>query len=117
MADSINSLKNKVIDLKKGKAQIQKRRQALKPGNLRDDDLPFETKLRVTVNAKVRDYVNRSSGKVSTREENRLLRELAIKSGLTLVTIKRMAYYETARPMLHTAAAICDALNINLKVD
>jgi hypothetical protein len=78
----------------------------VEPGNLRDDDEPFEVRARAIINARVREYVT-GGGRIDA---------LAHKSGLSKNTVSRLAYYETTRPQLHTVVVICRVLRIPLKI-
>ena len=80
--------------------------QRTSPGNLRDDDAPFEIRARAIINARVREYVA-GGGKINT---------LALKTGLAPGTVSRLAYYETTRPQMHTIVVICRVLRIPLKI-
>ena len=77
-----------------------------RPGNLRDDDEPFEIRARAIINARVREYIM-GGGRLNV---------LAVKAGLSVGTVSRLAYYETTRPQMHTIVVICRVLHIPIKI-
>jgi DNA-binding phage protein len=76
------------------------------PGNLRDDDEPIEVQARAIINARVREYMA-GGGRLNA---------LALKAGLSVATVSRLAYYETTRPQFHTIMVICRVLRIPIKI-
>jgi len=77
-----------------------------RPGNLRDDDEPFEIQARAIINARVREYMA-GGGRLGV---------LAVKAGLSTGTVSKLAYYETTRPQMHTIVVICKVLRIPLRI-
>jgi len=70
------------------------------PSNLDDS----EVEARVLINARLRDYI-RSGGRMQA---------LALRSGISLATIQRLAYFETAHPRATTLFSVARALGIEV---
>jgi hypothetical protein len=77
-------------------------------GNLPDYENTFTNQVRALLNAKVRDYI-----KVPGNTLTKLAANSHVTAGhhLSLSTVSKLAYYETARPAWSTIIAVAEALD------